>query len=494
MGLSILSNVTSLKAQNALNSVNKKIDKTLERLSTGLKINSGKDSSVGLIQSEKLRGKISGADQAISNIQSGNSALGVAEGYLAQLTEVAQSIRDLAVQAADSTISTTTRDTLKTSLVTQMAEYRRLAFGATYNSNNLLDGSFYGKNVQAGVDESELISVTIGDARGSALGKVAIFTSQTRTATITTTTATTLDLSGPSSLTIAGISIAAGAFTSDGVSNVEATESAIAYVNAFNSYTSQTGVTAQVLQNVQTFSYATGDTIASAYHLLINGTTVKSSATAYTNSDADVANVVTLINAKTGTTGVSASQDSTNDKIILTATDGRNINVTIAGADTTNSTNVYNMTGGSNNRSSVFRGTFKLLSNSEFTITNASAEFSATANEKASIDETTTFDNISFSTYATAGTAITIIDRAIEQVQAIRTSVGALATRFDTAENELSVRKENLSSAESNIRDADVAAETANYTMQTVLQDSIAVVLAQANARMGIVLTLLEGL
>lgn len=497
MGLRINTNVASIQAQNSLNKTSKKLNQALTRLSTGLRINSGKDDVVGLANSEALRSQIRGAGVARTNITSASAVLGVAEGYLSQLTEIAQSMRDLAVQASDDTISVASRDSISASMTSLMDEYNRLANSANFNGTKLIDGTFTGKAIQAGTNEGDTISLTIDDARSSTIGKIAILTAQARTGTLTTVVLTNLDFNqaGPSSINISGdpLSNTVGVdFVDDGVSNAKATESAIAYVRAINAHTTTTGVSASVLANVVTGDYTT-QALSGSYHMLINGVTVKNDAISYGSNDNDIASLVQLINAHSSETGVVATQNATTNKLILTASDGRNIDVAIANAGVAN-TNVYSLTGAATNQSVVFRSTFKLTSDDVFTVSNASLEFTDAATKSVSLSNSTTLSNVAVDTAANSGTSISILDKVIEQLQTRRASVGNVVNRLDISEAELASRLENLNSAESVIRDADVAAETAKFTLYNVLQQIGATVLAQANAAPQIALTLLQNL
>lgn len=492
MGLRINTNVASIRAQNALLKSTKKLNSAMTRLSTGLRINTGSDDVVGLAKSESLRTRIRGIEQARANIASSSSVLGVAEGYLSELTELAQSLREVAVQAADDTISASDRSSLTDKFTSLMAEYNRLADNSNFNGVKLLDGTFVNKNVQVGTDEGDAISISVSDARSATIGTVALFTSQTRTAVLTTTTTTNLAFGDPAGITIGTTAIST--FASDGVSTVEASESALAYVNAINAQAGTTGVTAKVLANSQTFTYTGTQALSAAYNLVVNGVTVKTDATAYAADDDGVASVVALINAKTSLTGVVATQDTANDKLVLTASDGRNISVTVTGADTTVSTNVFAMTGSSSNRASIFRGTFRLTSDSAFTIAGASAEFAASASVSVALDAGFSLDNALVTTAANAGSALTILDNVIKQLQTRRATIGSAINRFETSESELASRLENLSAADSKIREADVAMETAKMTQANILQQAGVAVLGQANSAPQIALQLLQNL
>lgn len=492
MGLSIYSNVISITARRSLGKAEKRINQSLNRLSTGLRINSAKDDGVGLIQSEKLLAKQRGMDTARSNIANAESILNVAEGYLQQLTEISQEIRDIATQASSDTISASTRTSLMTEASGLMQEYNKLANNADFNGAFLLNGSFVGKDVQVGPDQGDEISISVEDARANSVGKVAIYTSQTRS--VSGSVLDALSFSDPSSITIGGSIIGTSAFSNDGVSSVENDESAIAYVNAINSYANTTGVTAVSLSNVVTFNYTTKGDLLSAHHLLINGVTTKSDASAYNSNDAGVASIVALINAKTGVHGVTAVQKSDSDSLVLKSTDGRNITVGVANTATSDNGDIFGLTGSATNRYASYRGTFQLTADAAFEVKNAAAFFASAATFNVQIDATTTLSNISLKSASEASSALSILDKVIEQLQTKRSNVGSLLNRLDIADAELETRSENYDSAISSIRDADIAAETAEYTKANLLKQSATIVLSQANAQPDIALTLLSSL
>lgn len=496
MGLRINTNVASLQAQNNLKKTTKDLNQSLTRLSTGLRINAGKDDVVGLSQSELLRARIRGIDQAKSNITNGSAKLGVAEGVLSQLTEIAQQMNSLAVQAADESISGTDRTALQGNLTSLMSEYNRLA-KADFNGTKLVDGSFLNIGLQVDTKEGDTINVSIEDARSSAIGKIAVMTTGLVRFSQTGAGISTMSFGDMAGLTVAGSTIATTAFSTDGVSYMDSDESAIAYVNAINSYTGTTGVTAQVLANVVTTSYASSYTLDGTSALVMNGVTIKSAdGNSYdTSDDDDVAALVVLINAKTSQTGVVASQDAGSNVLTLTASDGRNISTTVIvnGADSQVSSNAFGLMGASTIRGITYRGTYKLTSADTFAVSGATDEFSI-ADQSYGLNDATTLDNLDFTSAANAGTAISILNKVIEQLQSRRADVGSTINRLEIAEAELSSRQENLSAAESAIRDADVATETAKFTQMSILQQAGATVLAQANASPQIALTLLQNL
>ena len=497
MGLMINTNVASLRAQTALKQSTKKLQQAMTRLSTGLRINTGSDDVVGLARSESLRTRIRGIGQARANVNSASSVLGVAEGYLSQMTSLAQQLREVAVQAADGTLSSSDRSSLTDRFSAMMNEYNRLATNSNFNGVKLLDGTFSSKTIQVGSEEVDTLAVTINDSRSSAIGKIAIMTSAIVTFATTSINAAAMSFGDPSGLTVAGTTIATSAFSSDGVSYTDADESAIAYVNAINAYSGTTGVTAQVLANTVTMNYSNGTTLDATQFLIINGVTIKSTAVAYdTTSDNDVAALVDLINSKSSQTGVAATQNSGSNKLILTAADGRNIDMTVTTSGTNNTTvtaNVFGALAASTLRQISYRGQYKLYSSSAFAVTGGTAEFGL-ADTTYALDSSTTLDDANVVSASNAGMALTILDNVLIQLQSRRASVGTTINRLENSEDELSSRMENLSSAESSIRDADIAEETAKMTQANILQQAGVAVLSQANTTPQIALQLLQNL
>lgn len=502
MGLRINTNVQSLKAQNVLDQTTKKLNQSLERLSTGLRINTGKDDSVGLSKSESLRAQIRGIDIAKRNISNASSVLGTTEGVLSQLTEIGQQMREVAVQAADGTLSASDRSALTTKFSDLMNEYNRLANNAEFGGVKLVDGTFINKSIQVGPDSTSgnTISISISDARSSAIGQVAVLTGTTKN-DVTGNTSTDLDLPSISGVAINGTSL--GASSSDGVSNVEASDSAIAYVNAINSISGTTGVTASVNATVFTLDYnSASNALAAATTFSINGVTVKSSTTdgsVNASCDTEAQVFVNLINAKTSTTGVTATIDTTANSITLTASDGRNIHLAIgggaAGVDVNNALGYAgNYAVSTSQSNAVYRGSFTLQSDSSFTVTGAAAEFAASDSVATAVDSSLALSKASVGDSTSATTAINTLDNVINQLQSRRGTIGSTSNRLDIADAELSSRQENLSAAESRIRDADIAVETAKLTQQQILQQAGVTVLGAANSAPQIALTLLQGL
>ncbi|OVE82213.1 hypothetical protein BVY03_01375 [bacterium K02(2017)] len=501
MGLRINTNVTSLKAQNALKRTTARLEQSLTRLSTGIRINTGRDNVVGLVKSEELRSRIRGIDIALTNLSNSNSFLNVAEGYLSQLTGLSQSMREIAVQAAESTISSSTRNTLSTQFNTLLSEYDRLTQNANFTGVKLLDGTFTNKTLQVGAQEGETIAISISDARSAQIGRVAQFTSNTFTSVSTNATASAVftDPAGNLSFTVEGSSyvVNSGDYTSDGVSTSEASESALAYVNAINRVAADSGISATVNANVHTIGYTNGAELSSNQHLVINGVTVKDTTLKVSlGDDDDASQLVSLINDKSASTGVEASLNTTSNEIVLTASDGRNIHVQVSAAGTSTSFNSFGMTGATSNTQTTIRGTFDLSSEKAFTVNDgtAGAQIAGATTATANVNATSALSFADLSTVTNSNAAMTVLDNVVLQIQNRRADVGSLSERLDLATAELQSRQENLISSESQIRDADIAVETARLTQDQILQQAGVTVLTQANTAPQIAIALLSNL
>lgn len=489
MGLRINTNVVALASQHKLQATSKRLTTALERLSSGLRINKGSDDVVGLLKSESLRSQIRGIGAAQLNVSNASNLLGVGEGSLAQLTDVAQRMRELLVQAADSTISSSDRSNLTTSVNDLLNEYGRLAQSSEFDGVKLLDGTFSAKTFQIGPQSGNTLAITIADTRASAVGKVAIFTAITLSAR-GSGAGTALSLTDFSNLVINAVTLSSAAFTADGVSTADSDESAIAYVNAINSVAGQSGVLAQVLANVITFSLVSAVDLTAGDRITINGVTLTAQDVSHTDSTG-VNSFVNSINNISTSSGVTASYEVSSSIIVLTAGDGRNIALAMNLTASSSSSVLSLGMAGSGNAGVVYRGTFRLFADKAFTTVNASSVIGAAANSVALAD-TTTLTNVNLETSSNATTGIFILDNVIRQLQNRRSDVGSKSIRLEVAASELQTRKENLSASESRIRDADIAAETADLTAAQILQQAGVTVLARANAIPQIALTLLQ--
>ena len=167
----INTNVMSLNSQRNLATNNASLGTTIQRLSSGLRINSAKDDAAGLAISERFTTQIRGLNQAARNANDGISLAQTAEGALAEVGNNVQRIRELAVQASNGTNSQSDRDALQKEVTQLQAEIQRVAEQTKFNDTKLLDGSFAGVAFQVGANSGETITIaSIANAQTSALG------------------------------------------------------------------------------------------------------------------------------------------------------------------------------------------------------------------------------------------------------------------------------------------------------------------------------------
>jgi len=148
MPLTVNSNIPSLTAQRNLERSTSSLAKSLERLSSGLRINRAGDDAAGLAISESLRSQVRGLNQAIRNANDANSLIATAEGAIDAYTNIVQRIRELAVQAANDTNSVNNRAALQLEIDQQLTELSRIATTVQFNGLPLLDGTFVNKQIR----------------------------------------------------------------------------------------------------------------------------------------------------------------------------------------------------------------------------------------------------------------------------------------------------------------------------------------------------------
>ena len=224
----INTNVMSLNSQRNLATNNASLGTTIQRLSSGLRINSAKDDAAGLAISERFTTQIRGLNQAARNANDGISLAQTAEGALAEIGNNLQRIRELAVQSSNATNSQTDRDALQAEVSQLQSEIQRVASQTEFNGTKLLDGNFAGQAFQVGANAGQLITVdSIANAQTSSLGGTKFAADQT----LTSTNAATI-----TGLTINGVVI------DDVATGADATAQAAALAKAINAKGGDTGV------------------------------------------------------------------------------------------------------------------------------------------------------------------------------------------------------------------------------------------------------------
>ena len=476
----INSNIMSLNAQRNLSMSQNSLASAVERLSSGLRINSAKDDAAGLAISERMTSQIRGLNQAVRNANDGISLAQTAEGAMAESTNLLQRIRELSVQSANDTNSSSDRQALQSEVAQLTAELDRIATTTEFNGSRLLDGSFSAASFQVGANANQTISFGVSSLRATAMGGIAEAVGTEVTA------ASVADLT----LSVGGAALVNVSSSANFVGNAYQDDtSAYAKAAALN----DAGV-AGVSATANTAGTATfvdfGGTLGDVYDLEINGVAVISSLAVGVGESVTVTEVRDAINTVSDQTGVTASVNGS--AITLTAADGRNIEV-----DESGSTNLAAGEGlsavagdfaGSELAAVTHRGSITLSATDTLAIGGTVAAIGH--NAAISIDSSGV-DDINIATIAGAQTAIKRIDAALSTVNSARADLGAVQNRFESTIANLATTAENLAAARSRIRDADFAAETANLTRAQILQQAGTAMVAQANSLPSSVLSLL---
>jgi len=305
MALTINTNIASLNAQQNLASSQSALQTSLQRLSSGLRINSSKDDAAGLAISDRMTAQINGLDQATRNANDGVSLAQTADGSLAQVSNNLQTIRTLAVQAANSTNSATDRASLNAEAQQLLSEIQRVATSAQFNGQNILDGTFTSSQFQVGANANQTISASTGNAQTSALGSYQ--------AAATHVTGTAL---ASGNLLVNGYSV--GASASGSAADIAA---------AINGVTNQSGVTAAATTAVTGSNSLHPGVAIQSGDLVINGVNIGGIGSS-TTAAAQGAAIASAINQKSNATNVTAVANGTTGQITLNSATGQTIALT----------------------------------------------------------------------------------------------------------------------------------------------------------------------
>jgi flagellin len=475
MVMSVLTNISSLNAQNNLAKSQSKLSTAIARLSSGMRINSAKDDAAGLAIATRFTTQINGLNQAVRNANDGISLSQTTESALDEVTNNLQRIRELAVQSANATNSENDRAALDAEVQQRLAEVTRISQQTTFNGRHVLDGSFGQAAFQVGANVGETISVDLTKGtRAADIGAVASQASDVSGAFGTAAVAATSGTYQSGAVTLADYSTTNATFK---VNGNDVTLSA--------DYTAGGKTLADMASDIQ--GQLTGFTVAAAGGNLTitNSTTGAASTVAIT---ADSAGIFTGGTATPGADAVAASTAS----LTLGATDFSINGTAISGTfkDTKALVDQINSSGISGVSAYVDdTGKLNIDSQEDLVLAGSNTTLGFTAGTTtASGDLTTT----NVKTVAGANEAINRIDSALQSISSIRSDLGAVQNRFDSTIANLQTISQNLDSSRSQIQDADFAAETANMSSANILQQAGVSVLAQANSTTQSVLKLLQ--
>lgn len=474
----INTNVLSLAAQRGLAKSQQSLSQTLQRLSSGLKINSGADNPAGLIASEGLRSEMSGLNQAIDNSTRASNVIATAEGSLNEVASLLTNMKQLIVEAANSgALSQDEIDANQLQIDSAIQSITRISNTASFAGLHLLNGSL--DYITSGVDTTKLSGLHVTQANFGTAANIPVNVNVITSANFASLAYQTSNIAGPVDLEVSG---------NEGSTVL----------------TFQTGTMASaILDAVNHVSDATGVKAVYINPLNLNSGIVFQSA-GYGSKN------YVSVQAKQGTFGLLDTAGNPAQRAVgvdavatingaLTVADGLNVQLNTATLDMnlrldptygTGTTSFYITGGGAN-----FQLGPQVNSNQQISI----GIQSIAASHLGDADVGFLSDLVSGGTAALRqvggpAAASKIIERAINQVAVLRGRLGAFEKNtLNTNANSLQVALENVTSSESQIRDADFAEETSNLTRAQILTQAGTSVLATANSTPQSVLSLLQG-
>ena len=472
MGLSIANNVASLNAQNNLSRASMAVRSSVEKLSSGLKINRGADGPAALVISEKQRAQIAGLKQAIENTEKAASVVQTGEGALNEINSLLVKVRSLAIDSANSGVNDD--DALaanQAEIANALDTINRIANNTQFGTKKLLDGSAGISGTASDAD----VTFLKGTSETAAGTYAVTITTLGERATATAGTAQTAALTADETLTINNVSVT----LTNGMSQTQV-------VNRINEFSAQTGVIADVTggaTRLYTKDFGSDADLTVVSNIAAGATSSGFGTSSVTDAGVDVI----------GTIGGTSYTGSGN---VLTASSGSAKGITVQFAAGT----------GANATTTVATG-----AQGNVTATDNSLVFQIGANQNqtakiainkvnpdglgigVSNNQFNNLNEIDVTSASKAQDTLAVVDAAINEVTNLRGTLGAFqANTLESTANNLRATLENTTNAESVIRDTDFASEIANFTKGQVLVQAGTAMLSNANQIPQLVLSLLR--
>jgi len=503
----INTNVSSLQAQNSLHLNQSKLTSAMERLSSGIRINSAKDDAAGLAITTRMTSEIRGLNQSVRNANDGISVAQTAEGSLGEITNILQRLRELSVQSSNSSNNATDRSFLNTEASQLIDEVERIGSQTNFNGIKLLNGEFKAQNFQVGANKGEVIVFnSIAKSTASGLGQHAL-------GSLSGSGGGAGELGKVSSAAASGpvVNGVAGRVENEGfrINTIAGKSEIISYAaeasakdiaDAINEKGNAIGVIATATNKVK-FGQVSANTNVT---FTLKTDAGSQQVTAEVSDKNDLTGLLAAINGVSGITNVNASfEGSDKSEMTLKTVNGENLSIEDIAFTTTGASILFGntLTGASatpetldSTKASVMRTGEITLSSSQGQITTVNAEqniFSAdpAGNVSSSINSVS---NINIADPAKAADALSVLDSALIQVNNTRAALGGLINRFEATISNQNTTIMNLSASRSRILDTDYAVETTNLAKAQIIQQAATAMLAQANQSSQSVLALLK--
>jgi len=486
-------NIAAMNTYNKLTANTAATSKSLEKLSSGLKINRAGDNAAGLAISEKMRAQVRGLDQANTNAQDGVSLIQTAEGALNETHSILQRMRELAVQSSTDTNTNDDRTKIQSEIDELAKEITRISNTTEFNTKNLLAGGL-STTFHIGANQDQNMTMTIGAMDAMSLGVAGdvVTTSFTGTNThissVSTNSASLNSLYVTANRTAAttGASVARsdtnnGAGTVTGTYTGSADKTIVARIASLSDtngtvgsveYSTDGGTSWTVASNSGgNFSVGDGLTLAIAAD---TDNTVADTYTFTPTADYVTLGVNSLADG-TGTAYGSTVKVYNNESSVSIGNAATDQTVTVNFAYSSLDDIVAGTTVGDQITQTAQASTKAVIGADGTVSTNAETK-----------------KGLNVSSQTSANLAITTIDSAIKTVSTARSKLGAFQNRLEHTSNNLSTSSENLSAAESRVRDVDMAKEMMEFQKNNILNQASTAMLAQANQQPQGVLQLLQ--
>lgn len=501
MAFQVNTNVNALNATAQSTFTQTSLSSSLQKLSSGLRINSAKDDASGMAIADSLRSQANALGQAIRNTNDGMGIIQIADKAMDEQVKILDTIKTKATQAAQDGQTTTTRTAIQADINRLIESLDNIAQTTSYNGLNLLAGSFTNKEFQVGAYSNQTIRASIGATSSDKIGHV-----RSETMKFTATGEVALNFiatNGGKDVSIESVVISTSAGTGLG-----------AVAEAINKNSDNLGGVRADYTVIATGAnaIAAGDVTS----LTINGVSI-GNITGIQANDKDN-RLVQAINAYKDTTGVEASTDK-DGRLVLTSTDGRAIQVSGDGMSAGGAGIVVSGTTativGSLTLTKLGAGDIKVsgrgLDDVTTAVGSAAAQTTTTlrqikgelsADVKSAIGANAGINSASIDFGGTLGAGVTtlkgamlvmdIAESAIKQLDTIRADLGSIQQQMQSTINNITITQVNVKSAESGIREVDFASESANYSNLNILAQAGSYAMSQANTVQQNILRLLQ--
>jgi flagellin len=493
MALTVNTNIASLNTQRNLNTSSKSLDTSLQRLSTGSRINSAKDDAAGLQIANRLTSQVNGLGVAVRNANDGISLAQTAEGALQQSTNILQRMRDLSLQSANGSNSSSERKALQQEVSNLQSELSRIADTTTFGGRKILDGSFGTSSFQVGSSAYETIDVTV---RSASADKIGAYTAASAGSVYGATAADAATASSAGGT----VSIYSGGKQYD--STIALGDTAGEVANKINAGASGVKASGRTEVNITSDATAFDLTIGVYKSNTASGTADSTITLVGATSLKDVVDAVQAaggsgLSAKIlddGSLEITSAEGATLDFTTANVSGGTpTFSMDVRAAEDTDGDGRGDLSGTAQDLSAgatgAAAGYLKLTSATQFSLGTGGIEGELTAAASGTLAKVSDID---VSTSRGAQDAIDVIDAALAGIDSQRAQLGAVQNRFENTISNLQNISENASAARSRIQDTDFAAETANLSKNQVLQQAGTAILAQANQLPQAVLSLLR--